>query len=91
MKTIETLFDTAVVKEKRQRHPVSILQTKLKQLANKDGMYHYKIVFNRVWFNKVKHFHKGLDKTVWVETARRIADEKWGNLIVLVDKKKANQ
>lgn len=103
MKTIETLFDTVLVKETKKLSPLQKLKAALRrELLN--SIYKFKIMYNRVYYRKTNSFPRDIDRDVWIHTAEQVwnEEEMEGKISIdaftkkrvklkLLDSKKANQ
>ena len=92
MQVATNLFgEEIMLKIKRERSAKTKVKTGLNALIKKEGFYHFKIIFNRVYYGKVKHMPSSITKEEWLEVAMQAhADSKYWQL-PLIDKKKANQ
>ncbi len=74
MKTVETLFDTVLVKETKRRTPLQKLKAELRRelIAS---VYKYKIMYNRVFYGKTNSFPRGIDRSEWIHTAETVWNE----------------
>lgn len=74
MKTIETLFETLLVKESKPRTPISKLKAGLRrELTN--SVYKFKIMYNRVFYGKTNSFPKFISRDQWLHTAEQVWNE----------------
>jgi hypothetical protein len=71
MKTIQTLFDTEILKEEKELTPIQKLIKALRKDLS-DSIYKYKIKYNRVYYGKVENFPAGITKDVWLEQAELV-------------------
>lgn len=92
MEIIQDLFgDDVLLKNKRPRTPQTKLKVSLNGLLKKDGFYAFKIIFNRVYCDKIQNFPKGITKEDWLNAAMLVHGDSDYSAHELLDKKKANQ
>lgn len=74
MKTIETLFDTVIIKERKSWSPLQKLKAALRrELIN--SLYKFKIMYNRVFYGKTNSFPRGISREQWLHTAEIVWNE----------------
>lgn len=68
---VTTLFDEVEVKDKLPRTPIAKLRSALLKDLN-ESIYKFKIRYNRVFYEKVANFPKGITRDSWLELADKI-------------------